>query len=433
MEIKRDRYLRQLVAKKWNGRIKTITGIRRCGKSYLLNRLFVNHLLEDGADPADIVLLALDEVHNIKYRNPLELDAFIRQQTSDSSRRYYLLIDEIQKAEIIKNPYLPPESADTISFVDVLLAYMKKPNIDIYVTGSNSKMLSKDILTEFRDRGDEIHVSPLTFDEFHAAYRGDKAHAWEDFWFYGGMPYIMHLDTHEEKNQYLQNLFQLTYIRDVIERNQIKADTEVLNTLLDVTASAVGSLTNPNRLANTFESLQHLKINSVTISRYLDCFIDAFILRQAFRYDVKGKSYISTPLKYYYTDVGLRNAKLNFRQQEENHIMENILYNELTARGFSVDVGIVPYTSKDEDGKTVHSQLEVDFVINKGYLRYYLQSALNIDDPEKRLQEINSLRRINDSFQKFVIVKADIDPWKDEHGILYLGIRQFLLDYIDTL
>lgn len=433
MIINRDRYLQQLISKKWNGKIKVITGLRRTGKSYLLNNLFVGHLISQGVKSSDIIILALDEAINAKYRNPLELDQYIRQLTSNKRHKYYVLLDEIQKVESIPNPYLPPESGELIGFVDVLLGIMKLPNADVYVTGSNSKMLSKDVVTEFRDRGDEIHVCPLTFSEFHAAYKGEKQHAWRDFWYYGGMPYIMHLNTHEEKAKYLQELFRLTYIRDVIERHKIKADTGILETLLSITASAVGSLTNPSRLANTFLSEQKLKIKSDTVDQYLDYFIDSYLLRKAERYDVKGRSYISTPLKYYYSDVGLRNARLNFRQQEENHIMENVLYNEFIARGFSVDVGVVPYHWKDDEGKTKHSQLEIDFIVNRGYRRYYIQSALNIDTKEKREQEINSLTRVADSFQKIVVVKDDVIPWTDEYGILYIGIQEFLLTHIDQL
>lgn len=433
MIIKRDRYLQQLVARKWNGKIKVVTGIRRCGKSYLLNNLFVDHLVDEGVKSADIIILALDEAVNAKYRNPLELDQYLRQQTSNKRHKYYVLLDEIQKVESIKNPYLPAESDEKIGFVDVLLGIMKLPNVDVYVTGSNSKMLSKDVVTEFRDRGDEIHVCPLTFGEFYAAYQSEKRHAWRDFWYYGGMPYVMHLNTHEEKAKYLQELFQLTYIRDVIERNNIKADSSVLETLLDITASAVGSLTNPSRLANTFLTEQKLKIKNETVSQYLEHFIDSYLLRKSQRYDVKGRSYISTPLKYYYSDVGLRNARLNFRQQEENHIMENVLYNELVARGFSVDVGVVPYHWKTEDGKTIHSQLEIDFIVNKGFQRYYIQSALNVDTKEKREQEIASLTKVDDSFRKIVVVKDDIIPWTDEAGIIYVGIEEFLLTHIEKL
>lgn len=433
MIINRDRYLQRLITKKWNGKIKVITGLRRTGKSYLLNNLFVGHLISQGVKSSDIIILALDEAINAKYRNPLELDQYIRQLTSNKRHKYYVLLDEIQKVESIPNPYLPPESGELIGFVDVLLGIMKLPNADVYVTGSNSKMLSKDVVTEFRDRGDEIHVCPLTFSEFHAAYKGEKQHAWRDFWYYGGMPYIMHLNTHEEKAKYLQELFRLTYIRDVIERHKIKADTGILETLLSITASAVGSLTNPSRLANTFLSEQKLKIKSDTVDQYLDYFIDSYLLRKAERYDVKGRSYISTPLKYYYSDVGLRNSRLNFRQQEENHIMENVLYNEFIARGFSVDVGVVPYHWKDDEGKTKHSQLEIDFIVNRGYRRYYIQSALNIDTKEKREQEINSLTRVADSFQKIVVVKDDVIPWTDEYGILYIGIQEFLLTHIDQL
>lgn len=433
MIINRDRYLQQLIAKKWNGKIKVVTGIRRCGKSYLLNNLFVEHLIGEGVKPADIIILALDEAANARYRNPLELDQYIRQQTSNKRHKYYVLLDEIQKVESIKNPYLPVESKEKIGFVDVLLGIMKLPNVDVYVTGSNSKMLSKDVVTEFRDRGDEIHVCPLTFGEFYAAYQGEKRHAWRNFWYYGGMPYVMHLSTHEEKAKYLQELFLLTYIRDVIERNNIKADASVLETLLDITASAVGSLTNPSRLANTFLTEQKLKIKNETVSQYLEYFVDSYLLRKSQRYDVKGRSYISTPLKYYYSDMGLRNARLNFRQQEENHIMENVLYNELIARGFSVDVGVVPYHWKTEDGKTIHSQLEIDFIVNKGFQRYYIQSALNVDTKEKREQEIASLTKVDDSFRKIVVVKDDIIPWTDEAGIMYVGIEEFLLTHIEKL
>lgn len=433
MVINRDRYLQMLIAKKWNGKIKVITGIRRCGKSFLLNNFFVNHLIGIGVKSDDIIILSLDEVANAKYRNPLELDRHIRQLTANKRHKYYVLLDEIQKVESIKNPYLPTESDETIGFVDVLLGIMKLPNVDVYVTGSNSKMLSKDVVTEFRDRGDEIHVCPLTFGEFYDAYQGEKRHAWRDFWYYGGMPYTMHLSTHEEKTKYLQELFQLTYIRDVIERNSIKADSSVLETLLDITASAVGSLTNPSRLANTFLTEQKLKIKSETVSLYLEYFINSYLLHMVQRYDVKGRSYISTPLKYYYSDVGLRNARLNFRQQEENHIMENVLYNELIARGFSVDVGVVPYHWKTEEGKTIHSQFEIDFIVNKGFQRYYIQSALNVDTKEKREQEIASLTKVNDSFSKIVVVKDDIIPWTDDAGIMYVGIEEFLLKYIEQL
>lgn len=433
MIINRDRYLQQLIAKKWNGKIKVVTGIRRCGKSFLLNNLFVEHLMDMGVKPADVIILALDEAVNAKYRNPLELDHYLRQLTSNKRHKYYVLLDEIQKVESIRNPYLPAESDEKIGFVDVLLGIMKLPNVDVYVTGSNSKMLSKDVVTEFRDRGDEIHVCPLTFGEFYAAYPGEKRHAWRNFWYYGGMPYVMHLSTHEEKAKYLQELFQLTYIRDVIERNNIKADSSVLENVLDITASSVGSLTNPSRLANTFLTEQKLKIKNETVSQYLEYFIDSYLLRKSQRYDVKGRSYISTPLKYYYSDVGLRNARLNFRQQEENHIMENVLYNELIARGFSVDVGVVPYHWKTEDGRTIHSQLEIDFIVNKGFQRYYIQSALNVDTREKREQEIASLTKVDDSFKKIVVVKDDIIPWTDETGISYIGIEEFLLNNIDML
>ena len=289
-------------------------------------------------------------------------------------------------------------------------------------------MLSSDILTQFRDRGDEIRVYPLSFAEFYEAYEGDKRHAWPDYYTYGGMPITLTLSSHEEKSQYLRNLFSRTYLKDVIERHAIQNDTEVLEDLLNIVASAVGSLTNPTKLSNTFESEKHIKVSSTTIDRYLGFFADAFLISKAERYDVKGKKYIKTPSKYYFTDVGLRNARLGFRQQEETHLMENVLYIDLLRRGFDVDVGVVEYNFKNKDGKSARSQLEIDFVVNRGYQRYYIQSALRIADSEKRAQEIQSLIRIPDSFKKIVVVGDYINPWKDENGIQYIGIEQFLLE-----
>jgi predicted AAA+ superfamily ATPase len=329
---------------------------------------------------------------------------------------------------MIQNPYVEDTEAK-IGFVDVLLGLMKIKNMDIYVTGSNSKMLSSDILTEFKDRGDEIRVFPLSYREFHnATPETQRNHAWREYFTYGGMPLVLSKKTHEEKSKYLKDLFAKTYITDVIERNRIANDKTVLEDLLNIISSSVGSLTNPNKLSNTFRSMKQLSITSTTISNYLDYFIDAFVLNKVIRYDVKGKKYIETPLKYYFTDIGLRNARMNFRQQEENHIMENIIFNELLIREFDIDVGVVEYNHKDSSGKNIRSQLEIDFVANKGSRRYYIQSALSVGDEIKREKEVNSLNRVADSYKKIVVIKDDIVPWHDEKGILYIGIEQFLLD-----
>ncbi len=357
----------------------------------------------------------------------MELDRYIRDQIADKQQKYYVFIDEIQKVSEIQNPYEDDANAK-IGFVDVLLGLMKIKNVDLYVTGSNSRMLSTDILTEFKDRGDEIRVNPLTYSEFYSALEGEKRHAWREYYTYGGMPLVLSKKTHEEKSKYLKDLFAKTYISDVLEHNRILNEQIVLEDLLNIVSSAVGSLTNPTKLSNTFQSVKQMSVSSYTIGKYLDYFIDAFLMYKALCYDIKGKRYIETPLKYYFTDVGLRNARLNFRQQEENHIMENIIFNELMASEFDTDVGVVEYNHTDENGKKIRTQLEIDFVANKGSKRYYIQSALSIADEEKRKQEINSLVRVSDSFKKIVVVKDDIIPWHDEHGILYLGIEQFLLE-----
>lgn len=427
MIIKRDRYLNKLIAKKGNGLIKVITGIRRCGKSFLLFELYHEYLNSIGVSDVNIIELALDDIANIRYRNPMELDQYVRGHILDKEEKYYVFLDEIQKVSEIQNPFVNDPDAK-IGFVDVLLGLMKIKNVDIYVTGSNSRMLSSDILTEFRDRGDEIRINPLTYSEFHSAFEGEKSHAWREYYTYGGMPLILTRKTHEEKSKYLKDLFARTYLSDVLEHNRVANDQMILEDLLNIVSSSVGSLTNPTKLANTFQSVKQTSVSPNTIGKYLDYFIDAFIMYKSFRYDIKGKRYIETPLKYYFTDVGLRNARLNFRQQEENHIMENIIFNELMAREFDVDVGVVEYNSKNGDGKKIRSQLEVDFVANKGSRRYYIQSAFSISDEEKRKQEINSLIRIADSFRKIVVVREDIVPWHDEHGILYVGIEQFLLE-----
>ncbi len=424
--IERKKYLDMLIRKKENGMVKVITGIRRCGKSYLLFDIYHKYLNSVGVDDSHIIELALDDDENIRWRNPIELGKHIRELMTDKERMYYIFLDEIQKVAEIPNPYLPGTD-EKVGFVDVVLGLMKIKNADVYVTGSNSKMLSSDILTEFRGRGDEIRVNPLSFSEFYSAYSGDKRDAWQEYFTYGGMPLVMLQKTHEDKATYLRDLFDKIYLDDIITRNKIGHDKSVLEDLLDVISSSVGSLTNPSKLSKTFASVKNKSITDDTIAKYLDYFIDAFLLYKAQRFDVKGRKYIGSPLKYYFSDIGLRNARLNFRQQEENHIMENIIYNELRYRDYSVDVGIVEYNHKNAERKSVRSQLEIDFVANNGSDRLYIQSALNVSDEEKRMQEVNSLKRVKDSFRKIVVVKDNIIPWHDDDGIYYIGIEKFLL------
>jgi predicted AAA+ superfamily ATPase len=357
---------------------------------------------------------------------------YVREQLKDPDKQYYVLLDEIQEVKAIQNPWLD-DADSTIGFVDILLGLVDLKNVDVYVTGSNSKMLSSDIITEFKDRGDEIHINPFTFREFYNAYQGDKHDAWQEYITYGGLPRILSEKTPEDKSKYLQDLIKKTYLTDAIERNNIQNDISTLDDLLNIIASSVGSLTNPAKLERTFSSVKHKNVTDATISSYLSAFEDAFILRKANQFDVKGKKYINTPLKYYFTDIGLRNAQLNFRQQEETHIMENVIYNELYARGFNVDVGVVEYNYKDEEGKSKRTWLEVDFIANKGNARCYIQSAFAIPDEKKRLQETHSLRRINDSYRKIVVIRDAIIPWFDENGIYYIGVEEFVLKYIDEL
>lgn len=427
MEYERKQYLEQLIKKKDNGRVKVITGLRRSGKSYLLFNLFRSNLMESGVGEDQIIALALDEIDNAKYRNPFELNQYVKEQIKDKTRRYYIFLDEIQFVSTVPNPYVDAPEAK-LTFIDVVLGLMKIPNADVYVTGSNSKMLSSDILTQFRDRGDEIKVYPLSYQEFYEQYDGDKRGAWRDYYTYGGMPLVWTLETHEERSRYLRDLFSRTYIKDVLERNKIKKDEEVLEILLNILASAVGSLTNPTKLSNTFHTERHIEISPGTIDSYIGFFMNAYLIQKAERYDVKGRKYIRTPVKYYYSDPGLRNARLGFRQIEETHLMENVLYNDLLRRGYDVDVGVVEQNAVEPDGKKVRRQLEVDFVVNRGDERCYIQSALSIDDPDKKAQEIASLIRIPDSFRKIVVVKDYMKPWRDENGIQYVGVEQFLLD-----
>ena len=421
--IQREMYMKRIRPFIGTDLVKVMTGIRRCGKSFLLFDLFYDHLIESGVREEQIIPIALDDDMFTKYRDPDELSRFIRSKIV-SKKMYYILIDEVQYA-IAKDELKDPES---IRLYNVLNGLMRLRNVDIYVTGSNSKMLSSDILTEFRGRGDQIRVNPLSFEEFYHAYAGDKRDAWQEYYTYGGLPLVMMKKSHEEKAKYLQSLFDKIYLGDIIERNKILHDKSVLDDILNIISSSVGSLTNAGKIAKTFRSERQVNISDETVSRYLEFFVDAFMIYKADRYDVKGRKYIGSPLKYYFSDVGLRNARLNFRQQEENHIMENIIYNELLCREFNVDVGVVEYCYKDEQKKSKRTQLEIDFVANKGSRRYYIQSALTVADEEKRAQEVNSLNRVGDSFKKIVVVKDNIIPWHDENGILYVGIEKFLLN-----
>ena len=427
MEVQRPRYLNQLIDKKDNGRVKIITGIRRCGKSYLLFELYRKYLLSSEVSENQIIMIALDSLKNIKYRNPIELDDYLRDKIQDNGRKYYIFIDEIQFVEEISNPYLEGTESK-VNFVDLVLGLMKIPNVDVYITGSNSKMLSSDVLTQFRDRGDEIRVYPFSFAEFYSCYKGDKRKAFDEYCLYGGMPMTVQISNHEKKSEYLKNVFISTYIKDVMERNKVLKDASIMDDLLDIISSSIGSLSNPTKLANTFMSEKNIKISQFTVSNYLEYFIDAFLIEKARRYDVKGRKYISSPYKYYFSDIGLRNARLNFRQNEQSHIMENVIYNELRMRGLNVDVGVVEYNYKDENKKMIRKNLEVDFIINRGSNRYYIQSALNVDTKEKQVQETESLKRTGDSFKKVVIVRNNIVPRFDDDGILYIGVEDFLLD-----
>ncbi len=410
MEIKRDLYLTKLINRMNNGLIKVVTGIRRCGKSYLLFELFYNYLKEQGVEDNHIIKLALDDRKNKKYRDPDVLCEFVHEQIVDE-KQYYILLDEVQFVS---------------EFEDVLNSFLHIKNADTYVTGSNAKFLSKDIITEFRGRGDEIHISPLSFKEFYSAYIGSKEDAWKQYCLYGGLPKVLEYKTDEDKVAYLKNIFEETYLTDIKDRHKIRNDAE-LNELLDILSSAVGSLTNPKKLSDTFKSVKQVSLHPDTINNYLEYFVDSYLISQSKRYDIKGKRYINTPSKYYFTDMGLRNARLNFRQFEETHIMENVIYNELKIIGFNVDVGVVDYR-KDIDGKSVRVQAEVDFVCNKADRRYYIQSAFSIPDREKMLQEQNSLTRINDSFKKIIIVKDAIKTHYNEDGVLILNMFDFLLE-----
>lgn len=405
-EINRVKYLNELISAKHNHLIKVITGIRRSGKSYLLDPIFKNHLINNNVNENHIIKLDLDLIENCKYRDPMELFNYVMNQVKDNDM-YYVLLDEIQ---LVSN------------FEEVLNSFLKKSNLDVYVTGSNSKFLSSDIITEFRGRSTEIHVYPLSFKEFVELKQIDEIKAWKEYILYGGLPPVVLQGNEKQKREYLLNLFDTTYLKDIVERNDIKRK-DVLDSIVNILASSVGSLTNPANIYKTYISSGDKDISINTITSYIEYLENAFLINKVNRYDVKGRRYISTPFKYYYTDIGLRNARLNFRQQEENHLMENIIYNELKIRGYNVDVGVVESRTSDE-----RTYYEVDFVCNIASNRYYIQSALNIDSPEKNKQESRSLNYINDNFKKIIVVKDDINAWHNEDGILIIGIREFLLN-----
>lgn len=425
MEIRRNFYLDKLIKRKNNGLIKVITGIRRCGKSYLLNNLFYHHLLESGVAADHIIRFAFDSADDL-YRigesligiekekrgaDPEKFMAYVRTKVVDDGM-YYLLLDEIQMLDC---------------FEAVLNSYLRKDNMDVFVTGSNAKFLSKDIATEFAGRGDEIHMYPLSFAEFMSVYEGDKYTGLSEYMLYGGIPLVVLRDGANDKAAALQNLFREIYIQDIVRRNRVKNIGE-LEDLLNILSSAIGSLTNPEKLKNTFRTMKQSKITSNTIKKYLDYFEDSFLIESAQRYDIKGKAYIETPKKYYFSDLGLRNARINFRQFEQTHSMENVIYNELRMRGYSVDVGVVPIAEKDRNGKVTRKQLEVDFVCNLGSSRYYIQSAYTLPDEIKRTQEVRPFRKIDDSFKKIIITRDMVPTQYDEYGVLTINIYDFLLD-----
>lgn len=425
MEIRRDFYLEKLIKRKNNGLIKVVTGIRRCGKSFLLNNLFYHHLLESGVDADHIIRFAFDSADDLhligesliqmnkekRGADPEKFTAYIRTKVADDGM-YYLLLDEIQMLDC---------------FEAVLNGYLRKENMDIFVTGSNAKLLSKDIATEFAGRGDEIHMYPLSFSEFMSVYQGDKYTGLSEYMLYGGIPLVVLRDDANDKAAALENLFSEIYIRDICRRNRVRNIGE-LEDLLNILSSAIGSLTNPEKLKNTFKTAKKSRITAATIQKYLTFFEDSFLIESAQRYDIRGKAYIETPKKYYFSDLGLRNARINFRQFEQTHSMENVIYNELRMRGYHVDVGVVPIAEKDAEGKVTRKQLEVDFVCNLGSSRYYIQSAYSLPDEAKRTQEIRPFRKIDDSFKKIIITKDVVPPYYDEYGILTLNIYDFLLD-----
>lgn len=409
--IKRDIYLQRLIDREQNGLVKIISGIRRCGKSYLLNTLFYEYLKEKGIKDDHIIRISLDDDESSDLLLPTALHRYIKSLIKDDGL-YYILLDEIQLAD---------------NFVGTLNGLLKLPNVDIYVTGSNSKFLSTDIVTEFRGRGDEVRILPLSFSEFMSVYNGSPMQGWKEYYTYGGLPLVLAQKSEEAKMSFLKGQLKNVYLNDIIERNRIQNENQI-NAILEILASSIGSLTNPLKLSNTFRSVASLPIADKTISNYLNYLEDVFLIDKAKRYDIKGKKYLSTPSKYYFSDLGLRNAALNFRQQEENHIMENVIYLELIKRGFAVDVGIVETSKRNENGKVVRNYAEVDFIANRGNNKFYIQSAFAMDSEEKQAQEKNSLLNIKDFFKKIIIVKDDIKRKRDEYGIITMSIYDFLLD-----
>ncbi len=422
--IERKKYLNALIKRKWNGRIKVITGIRRCGKSTLLFELFKDHLLQSGVPEENIILLALDEDINACYRNPDVLSSYVREQAADKKQQYYVLIDEIQFA-ITKEELVQKDAP--VKLYSTLNGFLHMKNIDVYVTGSNSKMLSKDISTEFRGRGDVVRLYPLSFAEFYSASEMEKTDAYNEYSMYGGMPYLFNLDSDEDKFQYLSELFEEIYMKDIEERYTIKLPG-VLRELTSDLCSSVGSLTNASKIARTLQSTKNIKVDTETISTYLTYLTDCFLFSEAVRYDIKGRRYFEYPSKYYCTDIGLRNIRLGLRQQEETHIMENCIYNELIIRGCQVDVGMIPIIEKTDTGSRTQKNCEIDFIVTIGSKKYYIQSALSMDDEAKENKELRPLRAVNDSFKKIVVSKTYGRSWNDENGILRINLIDFLLD-----
>ncbi|KAA8821144.1 ATP-binding protein [Bifidobacterium vespertilionis] len=422
MLISRDKYLNDLIVRMGNGMVKVVTGARRCGKTFLLFELFEKHLRAQGVDDDHIIEIALDDLMYARYRDPLSLYDYVKSRIVNRSEPYYVLLDEVQYA--ISDKEL--RSDEPPQLYGVLNGLLRMRNVDVYVTGSNSKMLSTDVMTQFRGRGDEIRVRPLSFAEFMQAYEGDVQHGWAEYVMFGGMPLTLSMKTDEQKSLYLKNLFAETYLKDIVARNGLRRSQE-LDDLVDVLASSIGALTNPPKIKATFDSMLHSRISANTIMQYIEYLEEAFVIEEARRFDVKGRKYIGSPKKYYFEDMGLRNARLGFRQIEQTHIMENIVYNELRMRGFNVDVGVVEQRGTNE-GKPYRKQLEVDFVANLGNWRYYIQSAYQLPTPEKVAQEKASLLRIDDSFQKIILVRDVVKPVRDEHGILTMSVYDFLLD-----
>lgn len=411
MEIKRDRYLNTLISKEHNGLIKVITGMRRCGKSYLLFTFFKKHLLSEGVDEAHIIEIAFDAFENKKFRDPDVLYPYLKEQIKDDAM-YYVLLDEVQLLG---------------EFESILNSLIRVKNVDVYVTGSNARFLSKDVVTEFRGRGDEVHMYPLNFVEFMSVYQGTKQDGWNEYLLYGGIPLVLEFSTPDQKIAFLKSLFEETYISDIAGRHNIRNKAE-LEELLNILSSAIGSLTNPEKLSATFQTVKKKKISNVTIKRYIDYLSDSFLIDSAIRYDVKGKKYIGTPAKYYFTDMGLRNVRLNFRQIEETHSMENIIFNELKMRGFNVDVGVIVQYDTNEKGNSIRKQLEIDFVCNQGSKRYYIQSAYAVPDQAKMEQEQRSLMLTGDFFKRIIITKDTPAPYYNESGVLIMSVYDFLLN-----